>query len=140
MRAQTIIISSIVFALVCAGFMTWILSMTGDYGVTFSDTSLEKLNKINDTYDFTVSMGQEIQSGSSGVQQEGTNPLTTADKLWNGIKFTFNSLTTIPAMISTAADVLEIPQFIIYSFLSIVLLVLVLGIVVLLTGVIRGIL
>lgn len=139
MRAQTIIIGAVVFALVCAGFMTWILDMSSDYSVSFSDRSLEKLNKINDTYDFTVEMGEEIQSGSERIQQEGTNPLTASDQLWNGIKFMFNSLTSIPNMISTASDILEIPQLFVWTFLSIVLLVLVLGILVLLIGVVKAI-
>lgn len=140
MRAQTIIIAAIVFSLCCAGLMNFVFQMTNDYGITFSGTSLDKLNKINDTYDFTMSMGQEIQQGSNEVQQEGTNPLSTADKLWNGIKYLFNSLTTIPAMISTAADVLEIPQYIIYAFLSIVVLTLVISLVVLLTGLVERVL
>lgn len=138
MRATTIIIGFVLFGMCMAGFGMFITDLNANYDTSLSTESLVLLNQINETYDYTVGVGTEMQRESSSIGAEGVSSLSTAEKIINSLKILYESVVLIPTSITYVASTIGLPDWLVYGFLSIVLLVLLIGIVRLIVGAIRG--
>lgn len=141
MRAQNFIIGFIVTFIVIAGFSTLINDINLNYDKSMDTSNYAIINNVNTSlsgiYNQTVSMGDEFETGTE-FGQEGVSLLELGDKAWNSLKLMFNSLVYIPSAMSYAAGMLGLPDWIVYAITSIVVLTLIIGLVVLITGAIRG--
>lgn len=128
MRATTILISVVVVCIFVAGFTSWFAQMSYDYGNNPDLQDVTVLNKVNETYNFSVEFSSEVAGSSTTVGQQDINDLGFNERLWRSIRILFKSMTFIPTMITDSARILGIPDYITFSFLGIVLLSLTIGI------------
>jgi len=140
MRVTTIILMAIAGMILAAGFTSLILDLSDTYGFGVDTSKLDSINKINETYQLGVDSGKQFDQNTESLSQEGTNPTNTGWKLLNSGKILFNSIKIIPSMTSEISTVIHVPQWLIAGFMAIVLLVMIIGIIALITGVVRGIL
>lgn len=139
MRVTTIILITIASMLLTTGFTMFLLDLTGTYGVGVDTSKLDSINRINDTYQLGVDAGKNFDQNTEALTQEGTNPTDTGWRLMNSGKILFRSVSIIPSVVSQVATVLHVPDWLIGGFLAMLLLVLVIGVIALITGMVRGI-
>ena len=137
MRAITIIVGFIISMLIATGFGNMILDMSSTYDTNLESTEIELLTNVSDWYNFSVGASQQLQEGTE-VEEEGVSALSFLEKvgvafqvLWDAIKF-------MPRSLSAVAGIYNIPDWLMFGGLSIVLLVFLIAIGVLIGSIIRG--
>lgn len=140
MRVTTIILTAIACMLITTGFTMLILDLAGNYGVNVDTTKLDSINKLNDTYQLGVDAGKQFDQNTETLSQEGVDPSDTGWKLLSSGKILFQSVSIIPSVVTQMATILHIPAWLIAGFMAILLLTLVIGVIALITGMVRGIL
>lgn len=135
MRIQSIIIGIIITGLFVAGFGSLLMEGNTYYNTSFSDSDLAGLNKINDTYSFTINASQSLQGGNEQLSQGGTD--TSDIKITKSVNVFYQSLGIIPQLVSDVAGILGLPSWFTYGLLAIVILVVTLSILYVI-GVLKG--
>lgn len=140
MRAQTIIIGLIVLAFFVLGTTTMIGDLNAHYDTSLDTGDLQTVQKLNETYDFTIGMGKELETGTENIGQ-GENTASTVTRLWNSIKTIYGSIGLATESVDYVAKEtkLNIPEWLVYGVLAIIILVIVIALIMLAVKVIGGI-
>jgi len=138
MKATTIVVGFIVSLIIATGFSSMILDLGNNYNSNIDRTDVELLGNVSDWYNFSTKAAQKMQEHTE-VAEEGVSGLSTLEKvgiafqvLWDAVKF-------MPRAISEAAGIYNIPDWLMYGGMAILLLVFLVAVGTLIAGILRGV-
>lgn len=125
MRTTTIFASLVFFILIVVGFTQILNQNSADYGVSINTSELEGFNKVEETYDVGVEIGDTLEGSDDNIIQEGIN---TVDATAKGVSALYTTMKLIPEMISNIARILGIPLWVFYLGMTVVVITIVISI------------
>jgi hypothetical protein len=134
-KPSTIIFVILIFALVISIFSVGLYDTADQYGVAVDGNYSDYFTKVNSTFESLDAVSGEMQNETASTEnpsEEGG--ITMTGSIVKAIKLPFQALGLVPTLLTSTADVLGIPNWIVYVFITIITLAVTVAVVSMFTG------